>query len=456
MSVSGVYGMSQKPTLKGSLLFSDDTYLTVDIDYLCEKYTAKDRDGVDFPLFSFDEEKGMYSFPRSAVDYCSEFVDCRTTGRSIEILGDSKYFPRDAQRGIVTKTFRYLAESLGGILVAGCGMGKTILASELILRMGLPACVLVHKEFLAEQWVAAFKMLFSEYKVGVLKQGREDTGNEYEVVIASTQSITSPTRKYSEEFYNSFGILVADEVHRYGASVWQAALSKFPAMYRLGLTATPHRYDGLWRVIDEHIGKIGVELKSDPIPNKVFLVPMKTPVDTDSIEKPWLNDTQRRAKLITLLAENESRNKVIARNVLKAYKASRFTLIISERRKQLDTLSKMLIKSGVPKDHIGFYVGGMKSEARKVSVTKPVILTTYQMTKEGLDIERLDTLFLGTPQGNVLQTVGRILRVLSGKALPTTVDFVDTNVELAMGLAFARLRNYKKMKCKIEGELRTV
>jgi len=439
------------PVLKGSLLVYENS--DVDIDHLIRLYVVKDREGNDFKLYTYDEGIGLYSFPRSAIRYIDDFVDLRTIGRSIGAQDKSGFIARDYQEGIASKICDYLSNYLGGVYVAGCGTGKTILASEVIIRMDRPACVLVHKDFLAEQWVNAFKMILPSYRVGFLKQDREDNGNDFDVVIASTQSVTSPTRKYSDDFYNSFGFLVADECHRYGAEVWVKAISKFPATYRLGLTATPNRADGLWRVLDDHIGKIGVELKTDPIPNKVYLVPMVTPIDTSQLQKKWLTDIQKRAKLISLLANHEGRNEVIARNILKAYKASRHILVISERRVQLDILSKLLIRNGIPKDHIGFYVGGMKRDMRNEAAEKPLILTTYQMTKEGLDIERLDTLFLATPQGNVIQTVGRILRSLEGKALPMTVDFVDTNIDMAKGLAYSRLKNYRKLNCDIKGTL---
>ena len=57
---------------------------------------------------------------------------------------------------------------------------------------------------------------------------------------------------------------------------------------------------------------------------------------------------------------------------------------------------------------VGYYVGGMKEKDLKISETKTVILATYSMAAEALDIKTLTTLFLLTPKTDVQQAVGRI------------------------------------------------
>jgi superfamily II DNA or RNA helicase len=72
---------------------------------------------------------------------------------------------------------------------------------------------------------------------------------------------------------------------------------------------------------------------------------------------------------------------------------------------------------------VGYYLGGMKEEALKESESKRIILGTYAMASEGLDIKTLTTLFLVTPKSDVCQSVGRILRSKDHK--PVVVDFID-------------------------------
>jgi superfamily II DNA or RNA helicase len=72
---------------------------------------------------------------------------------------------------------------------------------------------------------------------------------------------------------------------------------------------------------------------------------------------------------------------------------------------------------------VGFYVGGMKQSALKESETKRIILATFAMAEEALDIKTLSTLILATPKNDVTQAVGRILRVKHEK--PVVIDIVD-------------------------------
>ena len=59
---------------------------------------------------------------------------------------------------------------------------------------------------------------------------------------------------------------------------------------------------------------------------------------------------------------------------------------------------------------IGFYIGGMKDADLKLSEGKQIILATYGMASEGLDIKTLTTLIMATPLSDVEQSVGRIMR----------------------------------------------
>ena len=75
---------------------------------------------------------------------------------------------------------------------------------------------------------------------------------------------------------------------------------------------------------------------------------------------------------------------------------------------------------------VGYYVGGMKETALKDSESKQVVLATYSMAAEGLDIKSLTTLFMITPMTNIEQSVGRILRQKHEFA-PIVVDIIDTH-----------------------------
>ena len=65
----------------------------------------------------------------------------------------------------------------------------------------------------------------------------------------------------------------------------------------------------------------------------------------------------------------------------------------------------------------------MKQSQLKLSESKRIILGTYAMAEEALDIKTLSCLMLVTPRTDVTQAVGRILRVKHKQ--PLVVDFID-------------------------------
>jgi superfamily II DNA or RNA helicase len=445
------------------------------VSELIETLTLDVREGT-FALYEKDEELNELCIPRTFrndVLFRSRSIeDCTVGGRPFSWIDDpskaSHFIPREGQLEVVQGVCDNLFSNYGSLLIAGCGTGKTVMGAEIALRMGVSTCVIVHKEFLASQWEAAFAMLAPWVTVGRMQRDQVDTGHNFDIVLAVTQSIVNPKRDYSDDFYNSFGLIICDEVHRYGASIWQKAITKFPARYRVGLTATPERQDGLWRVITSHISNTGPTLKAASLVPDIYIVKTDVKVDQKLWYKPWLDLKLQRGAIISALSGHRGRNEAILSFILKAYNKGRKVLVISERRAQLDHFSKRLTEESISCDDIGFYVGGMKQDKLDISARKQVILTTYQMSKEGLDIPDLDTLIMATPQGSIEQTVGRILRRFEGKATPVVIDVHDDKFEavinykdldrtedelfkpLISGL-FSRKRQYKKLGYRIHG-----
>lgn len=356
------------------------------VDQLMKEYTIRGKEE-DFRLYEVDKDSDHVFFPRSILkkigfsdpNFSGSVRDNRTQGRDLKLdWGGVKFSPREGQEKAIFESLIRLKELGGGLLVAGCGKGKTHMGAMLALELSRSTVVLVHKEFLAEQWEAAFQMLYPGIRVGRIQGDRADSGDDYDVSIALVQSILSAKREYPESLYCSFGFLICDEVHRYGAELWHKAIRRFPGQYRLGLTATPYRADGLMGVVHEHIGKPLFEFEADAIENRVYMVRVDTEIEDSEWQKTWLNDVTRRAKLISLLAAHVGRNKVIVRTILKAHRAGRRCLIISERKSQLGFLAQSIQDEGVPEDLIGFYVGGMKKSEREVARLKPTLFTCLE------------------------------------------------------------------------------
>jgi superfamily II DNA or RNA helicase len=74
---------------------------------------------------------------------------------------------------------------------------------------------------------------------------------------------------------------------------------------------------------------------------------------------------------------------------------------------------------------VGYYIGGMSGPDLKETETKQVVIATYAMAEEALDIKSLNTLIMASPKTDVTQAVGRILREKHGQ--PLIVDIVDSH-----------------------------
>jgi superfamily II DNA or RNA helicase len=378
--------------------------------------------------------------------YFDDLEDLRIKGRQILPTGEvSRFEPREGQERVVLSTDDYLCRHNGGILVADCGTGKTYMGAELAFLFGVSTCVLVHAEFLAEQWEEAFAAIAPQLSMGRTQRDRCDTGFTHDIVVAVTQSIVNSKREYPEEFYNSFGFLIGDEMHRYGAETWQKAITKFSAKYRLGLTATPDRADGCWPILEHHVGGIAAELHKE-VPVEIHIRKTYITVPKESYAPAWLTEaTHQRAKLLSILAEHEPRNEYIAKDILPAIKANRRIFIVSERLVQLEWMFKRFKAYGISEEDMGFYIGGKKLEQLERASKRQIILATYNMASEGLNIPELDCCFLITPRVKIQQIIGRIIRDLAGKKTPKVVDYADINIPLLKGYMFGRINQYKKL-----------
>lgn len=384
-----------------------------------------------------------------------EVEDCRLDGKEVKLrltveLGPTQEREED-QKDFVASLVKAVKETGGAIGQASPGYGKTVCASAVIAELGRTTAVLVHKSFLMNQWIERLQesLDIKPEEIGVVQQGICDFRGK-KIVLIMAQSLLS-SREYPEDLYSYFGTVVVDEVHRFGAVEFRRAITMFPAKYRIGVTATPKRKDGLENVFFMHIGEIAHVGTKSTLTAKVKYVNADMIV-TDYMKRNMLNYRGQydMNKVTQYIVDSETRNLQIIRLLTEAVKAGRKVMLLSSRRDHLNTLAVGFEaytaerKMRIP---YGFYVGGMGEQDLRISSTRSVILATFQMAQEGLDIPDLDTLFLATPKGDIVQAVGRILRKCSSKRPPIVLDILDNGVVLCERLAMKRARQYKEMGC---------
>ena len=87
----------------------------------------------------------------------------------------------------------------------------------------------------------------------------------------------------------------------------------------------------------------------------------------------------------------------------------RHCLILSDRIEHLEKLKEKIDENG--KYTSDYYIGGKSQKKLDEASKAQILLGSYGMASEGLDIPSLNTLLFATPAGcDVEQAVGRILR----------------------------------------------
>ena len=131
----------------------------------------------------------------------------------------------------------------GGVLHLATGFGKTCLALYLITVLKVKTLIIVHKEFLLNQWRERIKQFVPDATVGHIQQNKM-ISDGCDIVLGMLQSIAFKD-DYPDSLFRGFGMIIIDEVHHISAEYYSRALFKCSAPYTLGLSATPERPDGL-------------------------------------------------------------------------------------------------------------------------------------------------------------------------------------------------------------------
>jgi len=121
-------------------------------------------------------------------------------------------------------------------------------------------------------------------------------------------------------------------------------------------------------------------------------------------------------------------------------------LILSDRKQQLEDMYKIAMESKI--ESIGYYVGGMKKEKLKENESCRILLGTFPMANEGLDIPSLNGLVLATPKSDIIQSIGRICRMKHENIQPIIIDMVD-KFSIFDNQSTKRFNVYKKKKYQI-------
>ena len=339
---------------------------------------------------------------------------------------------RDYQENIIDIYMKYVDNSIcsqseqkgsGGILEVQCGAGKTVMALKIVSLVKKKTLIIVHKEFLMNQWIERIAEFLPEAKVGKI-QGQQFDVEGKDIVIGMLQSLYD--KEFPADAFSSFGLTIIDEVHRIGSEQFSRALFKTITPYMLGISATVERKDKLTKVLYMFIGeKIYSKERTDEDQVSVRGIHyVASDKEFNEVELDYRGNTKY-STMITKLCEFGPRSDFIVRVIrdLIAEDDEKQIMVLCHNRSLLSYLFDSIVFRGFAT--VGYYVGGMKQKNLQETELKQIVLATYAMAAEALDIKTLSTLVMVTPKTDITQSVGRILRVKH--ANPVIVDIVDAH-----------------------------
>jgi superfamily II DNA or RNA helicase len=300
----------------------------------------------------------------------------------------------------------------GAIVNLFAGGGKTSLAIWIATELGRKTMILVHKNFLADQFEERIRGHVPTATITRIQGSTCDTSGDFVIVMIQTLM----TRKYPAETFREFGLLVVDECHHAPAESFSQTLVglAFPAV--LGLSATPTRKDGLTRVMHWFLGPTAFANKRTNQTNVVVhAVNFKHPSYSMPPPMNKRGDIDYTG-LVSRIVDLPDRTAAIADEAQKLAWTGRRVLVLSHRRGHATAIAEELRRRDVD---AATYLGGDKDPPDAI-----VTCATYALAAEGYDDPRLNALVLATPSSDVNQACGRVLRGGGGDD-PIIVDIVD-------------------------------
>ena len=294
--------------------------------------------------------------------------------------------------------------------------------------------------------------------LGKIAAGRVQIGSH--LTFATVQSLSKlDLLKYKY----AWDVIIVDECHRVSGTpssmkMFYRVMSSLAARYKYGLSASVHRSDGLIKSTFAVLGDVKYQVPDEAVSEKTMQVRILRRDTGVKINRCCLDTdgTLVYSKLMDYLTENEKRSGRILEDLIR--NKDHYNLILSDR-----LLHLRQIMAAMPFEIRQYAVmidGSMtskKARAERVraiealkSGDKHFLFASYSLAKEGLDIPRLDRLYLTTPKKDyavVTQSIGRIARVFDGKTDAVCYDYVD-DIQFCENQWKRRRTSYRKAGCE--------
>ena len=344
-----------------------------------------------------------------------------------------------------------------GILQSPCGSGKTQMGIALAAVLKRKVLWVTHTQDLLTQSFARAEQYFPAETLGTITDGKVRLGSHMTFATVQTLSKLDLT-----QYRDAWDVVIVDECHRLAGSPTQVTMfykvmNSLAARYKYGLSATVHRSDGMIKSTFAVLGPVVYQVPDEAVADKIMKVRICRRDTGLAINRSCLDTdgTLVYNELLSYLGESRERNELIVKDLIS--QAGHSCLVLASRLEQLRNIRNMLPEE--LREVSAMIDGSMTSKRGKAereaaiedmwTGRKRILFASFGLAKEGLDIPRLDRLYLVSPQKDyavVTQSIGRIARKADGKTDAVCYDYVD-DIQFCENQFKRRKTHYRKAGC---------
>jgi len=384
--------------------------LEKELTYKVPSYNAPDQFTIIKNLkvinFNIAGGKMLVAFPVGRTDLIPKgySVEDKRSYNQIEDFPKFQFELRPSQKDIV-----YDMQD-NCIINAKVGFGKTFCGLALAARLKEKTLVVTHTVALRNQWEKEVVKTLG-IKPGIIGSGKFNIDSP--IVVSNIQSLV----KYIPQLNREFGLLIVDEMHHVSSPTFTKVVDAMFSRYKVGLSGTIERKDQKHVVFKDYFGSKIYRPERENT--------MTPTVDVINSGVAFSNTNASWAEKVNVLKESYLYKNLVVRLADHYSSLGHKVLIVSDRVEFLKECSEL---SEYPSEVL---IGALKEDQREEVINKissgevKQLWSTQSLVSEGISINPLSCIILGTPLNNMPlleQLIGRIQRQAEGKLDPVVVD----------------------------------
>lgn len=461
-------------------LISDTLTFVDDHRFSSEDFRQGNWDGTYNFLYTDASQKGRLFFPFGLIDKVVEIfsynnidydiIETYTSYQLGTISND--ILPEITLRDYQVEAVNACLQEKRGIIHLPTGTGKTEIAAGLLKQLqlhGWKSLYIVDRVNYMNQATQRFE---KRGLTGIGKYGDKYRDLDYDLVVGAAQTFVTRLGNNNQEvidYLQGLHAIIFDEAHHMKANGWQKILNSTAAHVIVGTTATPFDSRRVGSVYNNNsiIGWLGPVIYHKPVQwfiEQGYLLPCSVLMVDVQGKQTQMSDWIKLNRFY--LVHNFERNKKIVDIAIDMYEEGHKILIIVDQIQQGHNLLKMLFELGY--EEVGFSSGSSKyhyavPSGKKVKIVtesrdpnlvtrdfdkeKKGILIGSKIYNESVDLPSLSCLVVasgGKSPIQVIQRLGRALRLHSGLDRAYIIDFNDTYSSILMRQSKVREKVYEE------------